>query len=87
MILVTWAFPDGEPNKEYIDVFLREYNLQKPMMEIEKENIVNVVEFIAFRQCVYAKSMMSKGNMESVKEFSSYWTLLYLYENGLSLDN
>ena len=87
MIIVTWAFPGGEPNKEFIEVFLKEYNLQRSLTEIEKENILYAVEFIAFRQCVYAKSMLSKGNMESVKEFSSYRTLLYLYENGLSLDN
>lgn len=86
MILVTWTFPKGEPNYESIEAFLKEYNLHRPMSEIEKKNIVYAVEFIAFRQCVYAKSMMYKGSMESAKEFSSYWTLLYLYENGLKLD-
>jgi len=87
MILVTWAFPGGKPNYEYIEAFLNEYQLHRPFTKIEKENIVNVTEFIAFRQCVYAKSMMSRGTMESVKEFSSYWTLLYLYEHNLVLDN
>ena len=87
MILVTWAFPDGKPNKEFIEAFLKEYELHRPLAEIEKENIVNATEFIAFRQCVYAKSMMSKGNMDSAKDFSSYWTLSYLFENGLSLNN
>lgn len=87
MILVTWTFPDGKLNRELIETFLKEYELYRPLAKIEKENIVNATEFIAFRQCVYAKSMMSKGDMESAKDFSSYWTLLYLYENGLSLDN
>lgn len=86
MILVTWGFPDNKPNNEYIETFLKEYELLRPLTEIEKENIVYVVEFIAFRQCVYAKSMMSKGNMESVKDFSSYWVLLYLYENELKIE-
>jgi Ser/Thr protein kinase RdoA (MazF antagonist) len=84
MVLVTWAFPGGSPRKEYIGSFLEEYELVKPLAKIEKENIVNATEFIAFRQCVYAKNMMSKGNMESAKDFSSYRTLLYLHENGLS---
>lgn len=87
MILVTWTFPDGAPDREFIETFLKEYELYRPLAKIEKENIVNATEFIAFRQCVYAKSMMSKGNMESVKGFSSYWTLLYLHDKGLSLDN
>ncbi len=85
MILVTWAFPNGQPNKEFIGTFLKEYELIKPLSKIERDNIVYATEFIAFRQCVYAKSMMSKGNMESVKDFSSYWTLLYLHENKLEL--
>jgi len=87
MILITWTFPKGKPNKNYIETFLKEYELLRPLAEIEKENIVNTMEFIAFRQCVYAKSMMSKGNMESAKDFSSYWALLYLHKNGLTLDN
>ena len=87
MILVTWTFPNGVPNKEFIEIFLKEYELHRSLAEIEKENIVNATEFIAFRQCVYAKSMMSKGNMESLKDFSSYWTLLYLHDNGLNLNN
>jgi Ser/Thr protein kinase RdoA (MazF antagonist) len=86
MILVTWTFPKGKPNKDYIETFLKEYDLHRPLEQIEKENIVNVTEFIAFRQCVYAKSMMSKGNMKSAKDFSSYWTLLYLYEHGLTVN-
>ncbi len=87
IILVTWAFPDGKPNKESIEAFLEEYELIRPLASIERENIVNVTVFIAFRQCVFAKSMMSKGNMNSAKDFSSYWALLYLYENGLSINN
>jgi Ser/Thr protein kinase RdoA (MazF antagonist) len=87
MILGTWTFPDGRPNKEYIRTFLSEYEVFKPLAEIEKENIVNATEFIAFRQCVYAKSMMSKGKLESAKNFSSYRTLLYLNESTLSLES
>jgi Ser/Thr protein kinase RdoA (MazF antagonist) len=86
MILVTWTFPNGKPNREFIETFLKEYELYRPLAKIEKENIVSAMEFIAFRQCVYAKSMMSKGNMESVKDFSSYWTLLYLNQHGLVLN-
>ena len=86
MVLVTWLFPEGKPNKEYIEVFLKEYYKYRPMSEIEKDNILYATEFIAFRQCVFAKSMMSKGNMESAKDFSSYWTLLYLHEHKLELE-
>jgi Ser/Thr protein kinase RdoA (MazF antagonist) len=86
MILVTWSFPNGEPNREFINTFLKEYELYRPLAKIEKENIVNATEFIAFRQCVYAKSMMSKGRMESAKDFSSYWTLLYLHEHKIELE-
>lgn len=87
MILITWAYPGGKPNNKYIKAFLKEYEIHRPLAEIEKENIVNAMEFIAFRQCVYAKSMMSKGYMESANDFSSYWSLLHLHENGLSLDS
>ena len=86
MILVTWAFPDGKPNKEFIEAFLNEYEIYSHLAEIEKENIINATEFIAFRQCVYAKRMLFKGTMKSVENFSSYWTLLYLNEYGLVLD-
>ncbi len=85
MILITWTYQEGKPNNEYMDTFLKEYELHRPLAEIEKENIVNAVEFIAFRQCVYAKSMLSKGTMKSVKDFSSYWALVSLNEDGLSL--
>lgn len=86
MVLVTWAFPGGQPNKDYIGAFLKEYELHRPLAEIEKENIVKTTEFIAFRQCVYAKRMLFRGSMKSVENFSSYWALLYLNEYGLFID-
>ncbi len=86
MILITWTYPEGRPNNKFIETFLKEYQLHRSLTKIEKENIVNAMKFIAFRQCVYAKRMLFKGTMKSVENFSSYWTLLHLNEHDLDLD-
>ncbi|MFT4532222.1 MAG: Ser/Thr protein kinase RdoA (MazF antagonist) [Candidatus Saccharimonadales bacterium] len=88
MILITWAYPDGKPNTDFIKAFIDEYELHRPMAQIEKENIVSAMEFIGFRQCLYVKSMISKGNNAiAVENFGSYWALRHLNEHSLDLSN